>query len=410
MKHLILNPALEAISFQPTSFFNELTLCYEALRKVPAKDLPEHEMVSTINKTVKRFTGLSVVLEIGSHDPAIQLPPMNKNNVLINNMRRNFLSSNDGISMIENSDKVVSGYVDLKRSMVSGVFSDVSAPIYMPAKMFTGTQDTSEEMAAVMIHEIGHFFTLFEHFSMTATTNQCLAGIARSLDGTEVQYRISALAAARKKFNLKDFDENVLAKQDSKVVEVAFISSMAQESTSVLGRNVYDMSSFEYLSDQFVARHGASRHLATALSKIYAGSYNISYRGTIGYLTIEAIKIALFCYLPHLSVMLMAMDGQGDGTYDVPGARLKRVRNQVLEALKDTGLSKAEVEELTADKIAIDECMAQFDDRRQLIGVLYDFLWPGANKDRKFKKLQQDLEDLAANELFAKAAEWRTLK
>ena len=409
MKHIYAQPALESIAFQSTVFRNALIALYTEMREVSAVDLPDHPLITETNKLIKKHTGLTMTLTINEFGPAVSFPTLNKNNVLVNNTMRNYVTSQDGIKMLDNAHSVVSGTVDLNRGMVSGVFSDVNYILYMPGEMILGTKYTPGECAAATLHEVGHILTFCEHFAMAATTNQALAGIARGLDGSDINKRQAVLESARKKFNLKDFDAKELAAQDDKVVEVAFISAMSEQSISLLGRSIYDYSSWEYLSDQYAARQGASRDLATALSKIYGARYNIAFRGTIAYVIVEALKLSLFLFLPVLVVMIMVLDGQGDGSYDMPGTRLKRIRNQVIEHQKDRGLTKAEIDALQDDLKAIDECLFQINDRRQFVGVLYDFFWPGASKDRKFTKLQKDLEDLAANELFSKSAQWRSI-
>ena len=103
------------------------------------------------------------------------------------------------------------------------------------------------------------------------------------------------------------------------------------------------------------------------------------------------------------------MDGSGDGTYDRPGARFKRVRNQVVEAMKDKDITKDDMESLQADLNAIDDIMDRVEDRRQWAGVLWDNLIPSARKAHTQEQLQQELEDIAANELFIKAAQLKQM-
>lgn len=410
-KSFIQRAALESIDFQESLLFKELVIGVAQVREVSKKNLADSQELTSLAKIVQNRTGLKITFEIAPYGPAVDIPPMHKNNVLVNNMIRNFISSNDGMQMINNADKVISGTVDLKKSVVSGVFCDVPLKIYMPESCFTGSKFTDEEVAAVILHEIGHPFTFFEFMASTASTNQVLAGTAKALDGSnDITYRETVLLSVKKKLGLKNLDAQLLAKStNNKAVEAAIISNISEESASQLERSVYDLSSWEYLADQFAARHGAARHLATALAKLYTSSYNISFRSSIGFLAIEALKLAMLAFVPALGVLLIAMDSQGDGTYDVPGARLKRVRNQVIENLKDKDLPKEDVERLKADLVTIDSILAGVDDRRQFFGVLADFFVPGASKDRAYTKLQQELESLAANDLFAKSAELRLM-
>lgn len=409
---LISQMGLESIAFQAsTAFLDELALVITDLRKIGKKNIEGHEDIVRLSNVVKHHTGLQVLFLIGDYDASVRIPAVNKNNVLVNNFVRNFISSNDGIKMIQNSDKAVSGSVDLIKGRVTGVFCDVSNEIYMPADMFTSEKYTPEEVAAVIQHEIGHLLTYFEYMAELASTNQALAGLAKGLDGSgDIKERETILVALKAKKGLSKLDVESLARcTNDKAVEVAVITNIMQESRSQLERNIYDLSSWEYLADQYVARQGGSRHLATALSKIYKSYGNISFRSSIGYVAIEALKLALVFIVPGLAFILMAVDGQGDGTYDVPGARLKRVRNQVIENLKDKKLDKDDIMRLEDDIKAIDACLEQINDRRQFVGVIWDLLWPSANKDRSFTNLQKELEAIATSDLFRQSALLRTM-
>jgi hypothetical protein len=145
------------------------------------------------------------------------------------------------------------------------------------------------------------------------------------------------------------------------------------------------------------------------LAKIYKGVWHISFRSGPTFLALEALKLCTIIVNPFLFLLLCSIDGRGDGTYDQPGARFKRVRNQIVENLKNKELSKDDHERLTADMTLIDDVLKDVNDRRQLVGVLWDSLVPSGRKARKQELLQRQLEDLVANDLFVKAAELRQL-
>ena len=410
--------ALESIDFQSGALFAELTMAFQALRKIPKGDIADSEEAHNLSAIIANSTGLKISLEFGDMGPAVEIPAINKNNVLINSYIRAFNSSSDGLRLIGEAGGMVRGSVDLAKSKASGVFSEVSTKLHMPLDMVSDTKFTEEELAAVALHEIGHIFTYYEFITRSMTTNQVLAGISKALAGVDdIKVRESVLLSAKKALRLKDLDAAALAKsKSSTVVEAVIITSVAQQSHSELGSNIYDISSWEYLCDQFAARHGAGRHLVTALDKIYRGSKNISFRSTPGFLAIEAFKLILLiiaiAQAPFLLVAVLTMfaaDGRGIGDYDTPEARFKRVRNQIVENLKDTQLSKDDHDRLTADLITIDEILANVNDRRQFFGVLWDAFNIKARKARSQELLQKELEEIAANELFVKAAALRQM-
>jgi len=416
--------SLESINFQPNMlFFKELVMVFDQLAKVPARNMADSEFVTQLSQVVAHHTRMSVGFSLGDIAPCVEIPMLDRNNILINEGIKNFVNSADGLRMIAASkDGTIRGAVNLRTGLVSGIFSEIKATIHLPTDMLTErSKFTSEEMAAITLHEIGHLWTYFEYSSRMLATNQALAGMSKALDTAKSpEQREVVFISVKKALNLADLDEKVLsAATNNSISEVVVISALARASVHELGANIYDFSTWEYLADQYAARQGAGRHIVTALDKLYRGMGNISFRSTAGYLAMEAVKFGLFALAATnpaftfggllISVFLFAMDGQGDGTYDLPGARFKRVRNQIVEALKDKKLLPEDVKRYQDDLDAIDKILKNVNDRRQVIGVLWDMINPMTWKPAAQKKFQQDLEAIAANELFARAADFKNM-
>lgn len=424
MQGFLNNPllALESIQFQDLSFFRELTIIFAELAKLPKKEISESELSADLSRCVAKHTGLKISFDLGNMDPCVEIPAVNRNNTLINQWLRNFISSGDGLRMIDEAGNVARGGVNLKTGKVSGIFTEMPTTIHLKAAMLAkGSKYTPEENAGITLHEVGHIFTYCEFMSRMVTTNQALAGIAKALDsaGTPDE-REMVFISAKKALGLNELDAKELAKTNNhKVVETVVITNVVAKSIAELGSNIYDLSSWEYLADQYAARHGAGRHVVSGLDKLYRGMFHISFRSTPMYVAMEALKllgVAMLFISPSLgkftldiSFMMLLRDGQGDGTYDTPEARFRRVRNQVVEALKHAKLSEDDVQRLKADLVALDDILKRVNDRRQLIGLVSDTLAFWSRGQRNQKKLQQELEALAANDLFVKAQEFKQL-
>jgi len=412
------SPVNESIMFQIASaFFKELVLNFDALKKVDNKLVSDNDIVTTISKVIKHHTGLNITLNIGNADPQVTVPMVNKNNILVNSYIRNYLNSSDGLKMISESKSAAKGSVDLKSGMVTGIFTEVHSTIDLPITMFTTNQFTAEEVAAVTLHEIGHLFVYYEFMSRSVSTNQMLAGLSKALDNSgTVEEREVILITAKKAMDLKSLDTKALAKSSNKkVIEMVVITNISKETKSELGSDIYDFSTWEYLADQYAARQGAGRPLALALGKYYKG--HMSFRSTTGYLAMECVKVLLIISplaiagltgtiigLPMLLGILLIVGDSDSPTYDRPGERLKRIRDQVVENLKNKKLSKDDIIRLEEDLEAVDKLLAEANDRRQFFGALQDLLFPSSRKARSQEALQKELEDLAVNELFVKAA------
>jgi hypothetical protein len=423
MRTLLNNPnfALESIDFQSTAFLKELTATFEELRKVPAKEMGDSAEAAQLSRVIAHHTGMNIGFSIADVMPCVEIPMLDRNNVLINSMIRNFVNSSDGLRMIAAAeDGVVRGKVNIRTGRVSGIFTEVKSTIHLPTSMLTNTSKYSaEEIAAITLHEVGHLFTYFEYITRSVATNQALAGMSKALDGSNSPAEREAIfIGVKKALKLTDLDAKELAKSNNtRVAEVVVIASVARQTVHELDSNIYDFSTWEYLADQYAARHGAGRHIVTALEKLYRGTFNISFRSLPAYLAMEAVKVGLFLAAAtpigplavKISLLMMLLDGQGDGTYDLPGARFKRVRNQIVEALKAPKLPPEEVKRYQDDLVAIDKVLEGVEDRRQLIGVLWDAVNPRMWKANAQEKMQQELEAIAANDLFVRAADFKQL-
>lgn len=405
----------ESISFQPSTFFKELTMVIAEMKEQPAKQLPDSDFVLRLSGIIKHHTGLKIDVVVDNYQPCIEFPFVDKNNILINDWMRNLIDSHDGMKMIGTADNIVRGTVNLHTAKVTGVFTEVGAKMHLPFDMFSSSKFDASEIAAIMLHEVGHLFTMYEFMSRTVRTNQVLAGLSKVLDKTgSIEEREIVFAKTAEALKLKKDDLPPLGTtSDKSYAELVIVSNLARQTKSELGANIYDMNTWEYLSDQFATRQGAGRECFTALAKLYKG--HREFRSTAMYIFVEAVKVLLLLLVPFGGftlgsfVLMIMMDAEGDGTYDEPVARLRRIRGQIVENLKDRNLSKDDQKRLTDDIAVMDNFLATTNERRQLFGVITDFLSPWNNDSRRFVKLQKDLEGIALNDLFVKSAQLKTL-
>lgn len=418
--------SMESIDFQKGSmFFKELTLAFTELQKVKdQKKLKVETAGDLVHDIIKEHTGLNIYLDIDEHEPCVEIPGLNKNNILINSEMKSFVNSRDGIRMIKDAKTVLKGTVDLMNSKVTGIFTQMKTTMHLPVHMFMSDKYLPEEIAAITLHETGHIFTYCEFMSNSTTNNFVLLGVCKALESaTSVKEKETIFTVAKNEINLKDIDPEALSKMDNKTAEMVVLSNVIKETKSISGANFYDQNAWEYLCDQFAARHGAGRYLVTALEKIFRNYGNISFRSGPSYVFFEALKLMLAMltilaamYLPGvinvlgmLTLFLFSRDGDGHSSYDRPIARLNRIRHQIIENLKDKSLTKEEINALTSDLDLIDSTLKNGEDKRQLISILLDFVIPTFSKRKSEVELQKELEELAANELFVKAANFKQL-
>ena len=416
--------SLESIKFQHNpAFFKELSLAFSELKKSKSKALREDaEASGHISKIIKNHTKLKVAFDISDFGPMVEVPHLNKNHPLVHDVHRDWISSADGLRLIAEAGGAVHGSVNLVTGKVSGVFEDMDNRLYFPADMISGTRYTPEELAAVCLHEIGHLFTYCEYMTRTVTTNQVLAGMAKGLGQAGTPEEREAVLVGTKKALHLDIDTGELAKEkNNEVITYVVISNVAKTTADEIGFNIYDLNTWEALSDAYAARQGAGASLVTALDKIYRLHGNISFRSTAGYLGMEGLKFTLVIggialktistvawplalaghFAMSIGISLMLMDGIGDGTYDRPGMRLLRVRNQIVEEMKNKKITPDQGQRLSEDLLAIDEVLKSINDREQFMGKLYNLFSSDARKRMSQEQLTRELETIAANDLFA---------
>lgn len=404
----------ESIAFQNTTFFDELTLAFDEVKNLKETDVGDSEPIYRISKIIKNHTNLNITIDAeNDYPPCIDIPNIDRNNPLINAAQRAIINSTDGLTMIESSNEVLHGTVNIKTAKVSGVFSDIKAKMYLGKAFIQGNKYSSQELAAITLHEVGHLFTYFEFITRTVRTNQVLAGLSKILDGSENQEkREVALLSAKKALKLDKLDLSQLKDVNTKTTQVVLIDALVKETRTELGYNLFAESSWEYLCDQFSARHGAGVHLATALSKIYKSHNNISYRSLAVYLAVEMIKVILLTSNPAFLVILFLMvmfDSQDGGGYDLPSARLKRIRDQATQYLKNKQISDVERRRILDEIESIDKLLAEMTNRKQLFTYIHEFFSKRTRDERAYRKLQYELEDIAMNDLYVKAAEFKLM-
>lgn len=424
---------LESIDFQSGLLYKELSVLYEELqRSLKAKEGDKEivQLCGNMSRAIAKATNLNIDVNVTDDvttamiGPHIILPEVDRNNVLIGREYRDYVSSKESLKRIDDTNMPLRGAVNLKKSVVTGVFTSFRSEMNIPTDFVSGGKYTPGELASITLHEVGHMFTMFELISRTVVTNQVLAELGRSYANLNREERKVILTDAKRIMMLDKLDAVELAESNNiESVSTVLITEMINTSRDELGHDLYNMTAWEYLCDEFATRHGAGRDLATALVKLHKQHNDIMARSPFMYYFMEGVKIAAIIanfiiasnpvLMPALeltiplTIILVMGDSRGASSYDVATDRVKRVRNQLVQELKDKNIPADRVKQLTEDMGVIDAAMNTMAGRRQLLDVVYDFIIPSARKFRKTKQLQQELEELAVNEVFTKSAQLR---
>lgn len=414
---------METIAFQSGLFFGELTqVCQEIKDMVNVPKPDKDEIVNTFQRlavVIKHYTNLNARIEINDWGPAVIVPDLLKNHVLHDIETRDYISGGQALSAIASKGGPLKGTVSLKDSRVTGFFAEIEFPIYMPIWIFQNELDiTAAEAASTLVHEVGHAFTYMEYLNRSVTTNVILNIMSRKWLTSSVQEREVVLINAAQALKIKNGDVDMAELATSskfEIVETVITTAMLEQTRSELGGSEYEIVNFEYLSDEFAARHGAGRDIVTVLDKLHRMDLSsMEYRSLGKYMAMELGKL-LFMLHPALwiiTVIMIAMDHEyADNVYDKAPDRFRRVRGQLVERLKTKNLPKEVRDQLLQDISVIDDVISKLNDRRQLYTLLVErvMVWSTTSKRRKQLVLQRELEALALNNLFIKSAELDSL-
>lgn len=416
----------ESIDFQSDIFFKALTNHFKNLMKLDNKERKELGVSLELSEEIKSFTGLNVDVLLSDFPPCVKVPDLSRNNVLTNTNRRPYMHDTDISRAILEAGGSVKGTVSLKEAKVTGVFTKPRSTIYLPYKSFDKDVFTAEEWAAITLHEIGHIFSSFEYITRTVTTNQVMATVARGLSTAKNPKEVEIiLVNAKQALKLGGLDVSSLSKvTDQKIIELTLVSNYREKTKNELGTDIYNCNSFEQLADQFAARCGASRHLVTALDKLYKSSFHSSTRSTGMFVFVESVKVTLAIGSTATSAfantipvlgglvadltasflwsMFLAMFSMDLNTtdYDRPGGRIKRIKEQLIEAIKADETPKELREAYKEDLEFVRSIEKQYNDRRQLFTVMGSWFLSDVRNRYEQERLSQELESLASNDLF----------
>lgn len=434
--------SLEAIHFQDSSFFTDLTKavseCWaESGRGTPYLDAIKSASAKKILKVIKEHTNLTVVYSTRyvNMGPAIMPVMVNPNHVFYPDWYRNdadFMEYlNDFAAKSRNT--VLEASVDLKNSRVSGFFATeqnelIIPTLFLTCGIFEGANLTAAEAAAIIIHEVGHPFTFMEFVTRVNSGNQVLAYLnSKRLRDSPDQFKV-VIANLSKSFGLSR--EQALALEKAKTTEDTAVMVMAiveEKARSELGINLYDATAKEQLADQFAARHGAGIALLSASEKsgglqAHGRLQRYSWLREAAYATLilgvcsigGAFGMAIgSIYLALLSLSVFqegdAEEHERANAYDNTESRPARIKHDLIERLKDRELTNAERTQLTDAVASIDKLIEEKKRFPSLSRHVALLLHSSRRKAYNFELLQKQLEAIAANHLFVQSAKLQTL-
>nr|DAX86672.1 MAG TPA: peptidase [Caudoviricetes sp.] len=413
-----------------SDFFPELIVHFEWIREyVKPNDIyREPRVAKGFNKIIRKHTGINAILS-DEYDQFATIPPdINKNNILARPEVRKYYDNGD----FRTANGKLKAMVDLKNYRVSGDFSKIPVKLFI-SPMFIYHRDlgmTNENLAAAVLHEVGHMFTFFVASVYTFTTVMPMLGMANRIMKTNTT---EELVYILEKWNdepttLTKVDVKELADKKKETIVTAIVSNHVRDSKSIAKHNEYDYINSEYLADKFAARFGGGAHVVSMLDKVYTYVGARSKSTLTGFIFIEILLAAFAAVyvLPSIiagEILCSILAGVGfifllntmgvsnvsDGTYDTEVNRYKRIREDLISMLKDKKIDRAIGDRIRLDIKRIDNILKTYNDYKSVFGYVMDFIIPSRRRINVQSEFYRQLESLGNNDLFIQAYDLRNL-
>lgn len=335
------------------------------------------------------------------------------NKGIINHINKINIERNKGLSKINNKK----GWINTKHARVGGYLSEVRHYLIVNFQTLKGLGLSTRETVAVVIHELGHAFTGLETHHKFTTSNAAIGSILDDINGgksDKVYYKY------KRYFGEQDLIDASIS-QDSEVTD--FYGPLASRYIKCLSsqviNNKYDETKFEYLADNFSTRFGLGKDIVSGLHLIhlkYDNTIQTSYTAFYSMHLVEIMGVAAVLALGGpigfiLMGLIFLFSGKENAnlTYDLPVDRYNRVRNAIVDNLKDPELPKDYTENLINQFEHIDAIMNSVIARTTIMEILANNIKPGSREAVYYIGIQQQAENALNNTLFVKTAKLRNV-
>lgn len=433
MNFVDMQVAMEAIGFQGPEVANKLAAYLtDIMQERTGKEADASKARKDMIKYLKDTTGMKLDITFDTDMAPCTLPfHINPDTILGYKTLKDFYVEESNATMKRLKEVKNRSHIDLDKGRVSGIFSEYETPIYMGYYALRSLRMTPREIAAILAHEVGHCLVAYEMAFRTVRTNQILAAASKAAAGGDKGQYEYVLKTAEEVLDLKSgmFDEIKETKDQKTVMTV--IMGKAERKThddSLMGNTTYDITTFEALADNYAARLGLGKELVTSLEKLYrkfgAAEFSsgariaatmldiysvVSIIGAVIVMGSNPIMGALYLGLNMLG-LYARLDGRDhNNVYDKLTIRFKRVKEQIIQYLKDKSLPAADVKRSLESVAHIEKTIAQISEYKGFLPAIFNMVDPASRAVNSARDIQQNLEAMVANDMYLKAAALRTL-
>lgn len=378
-----------------------------------------------ITDCIAKNTGMLVKINSQYRTFAMMPPDLNRNHILTDTELREYYQNKE----LKRRQGEIKSSVDLKNFKVSGDFSKIEVELFLDPDLMWSNLISPAQISAVILHEVGHMFSYFALSAYTYSINLPMLGTINRLAKTENTEEIEMILQEWNGYDttLTKVTTKELANKKKEVIVTAIVSNQIQDTKSLMRQRDYEEVNTEHLADKFAVRCGAGGDLAQALDTIMAiyGSRQRSLSTLIiseiivglliliftafTVITITTIVFPLMIGIPVVMGLIEGASNAGDGTYDTELNRFGRIRDDMVNMLKDKEIDKAVGKRIRDDIRRVDMVIKNYKNYKSLIGMFADMIFPSKRRLMAQTEFYRELEKLSNNDLFVAAYDLRQL-
>lgn len=416
---MLLGSGLEVIAFQRTRpLFKLLTAEIQSLmdKAVAAKvtkmtqEMLDETKVAHILMAASGFDNIKLVVDKGMLSAYTAALTLSSNHVFNDELWRANIGNADAYNLFRQINNVLTGTIDLETGKVSGAFSKIPLVIGL-GHGYVDPQwgFTAEEIAAILLHELGHDFTYCYAMHYTCTTNMVLANAVKAVVAADDNKQKHAIMTdIENSLGIRIDNKDELTKYDKyENYYITMLGKYREKVYDALGSSSYNATMSEQMADMFASRHGAAVALVSGLHRFHKLAETFPRKSDpIGSLFDAMLYIAFFPFSISMTISAFMANDFIAGTYDLDKDRFIRMRNEVVASLKDPKLTANEKKMIIGEIDAIDKIIKETDNQWSYAERIALLVRGSQRNQMRQKRLQQDLEALTNNPLYIAAAKY----
>lgn len=430
---------LEMIDFQKDgfgkvleNFFKQIEADIKNNEYRNPKELHDSDYPQQLEKLVLSRFGLKIHVNMNTDCLGAIMPYYaNNQHVLAANWVRDFIDDDADFNKIRKDIANKTGFIDLKKAKLGGIFSVYVHECWLDVySMVTFYKMTPGQMAAILLHEIGHAFTYYEYADRLTRTNQVMLNLTEHLFSNKEKDLNYVYAEVKKIKDITKEEAEVIASGNRVIAGVKLSRVYIESVGEALTNSKYNDTASEQLADMFASRFGMGRELIEGLEALYkahggaaehkegVGRFFMYLMSFLAEMMLPAV-ILIYC-LPvsvplgialgaFILILLIYNSGDAvrDMTYDDLKQRYVRIRQEYISLVKDKNLGIPALKNHIDKLDYVDKIIADLKPYKGFLRAVSNIAF-GVSRDAKADiELQQLIENLAHNDLFLMSAKFR---